>query len=267
MLNTLVMLATLTSTPAQADNLALTNVRATHGPAGVVRKDSKLQPGDHLFLTFDIEGITTAPDGTVKYSTTTEILAKDGKVLFKEEPREMQVINALGGTTIPGYAHVDVGLTSPAGDYTIKVTVTDLATKRSQAASYPVQVAERSFGIVRLTTTADANGTAYTSLYQTGGSLWVNFGVVGFQRSGDKKQPQVAFELAVLDDMGKPTMSKPFQGEVSQDVPEKAELVPAQFFVALNRPGKFTVVVKATDKIGGKSAEVSFPITVMPAAK
>ena len=35
-----------------------------------------------------------------------------------------------------------------------------------------------------------------------------------------------------------------------------------QFWLPLNRAGKFTVKLKATDVIGKKTAELSFPITV-----
>ena len=36
-----------------------------------------------------------------------------------------------------------------------------------------------------------------------------------------------------------------------------------QFLLDLNRPGKFTVELKATDKVSGDAATVSFPFTVL----
>jgi hypothetical protein len=267
MLHTLAFVAALSAAPAQAGDLSLTNVRTTYGPVGVVRKDSTLLPGDHVFITFDIEGIAVGADGKVLYSMTTEVLDGKGKVLHKQEPRDLETINALGGNTAPAYAQLDVGLDTPAGDYTVRVTVTDRASRRSQALTRKFTVAPPAFGIARVTTTSDPEGQVFTSLFQAGGSLWVNFGAVGIARDRTTMQPKVAFELQVLDDGGNPTMAKPFHGEVSKDVPPKAAFVPGQFLVSLNRAGKFTVKLKATDQVTGKTSEMSFPITVLPAAK
>ena len=38
-------------------------------------------------------------------------------------------------------------------------------------------------------------------------------------------------------------------------------LVPRQFPLALNRPGKFTVELQATDRISKKTAKLSLPLT------
>jgi hypothetical protein len=265
MLNAVVLTA-LAVTPCQAGDLKLENVRPTYGPLGAVREDPKLLPGDHVFLTFDIEGITADADGKVKYRIVTEVLNAENKRVYKDEPRDQQIVNALGGTSMPGYAQLDLGLNSPPGTYTVQVTVTDLATNRSGSLSRKFEVAKPAFGLVRVTTTADVDGETFQSVYPVGGSLWVNFGVVGFARDKAKGQPNVQFELRVLDDTGKPTLAKPFQGTVEKDIPEKAMLVPGQFLVGLNRPGRFVVQLKATDKVSGQTAEVSFPITVVPAA-
>ena len=44
-------------------------------------------------------------------------------------------------------------------------------------------------------------------------------------------------------------------------MPADAALVPAQFFLSLNRSGKFTVELTAADKVGGKKAQLTFPLT------
>jgi hypothetical protein len=37
------------------------------------------------------------------------------------------------------------------------------------------------------------------------------------------------------------------------------------FLLSLNRPGKFTVELRATDQVSKKKAKLSFPLTVLPA--
>jgi hypothetical protein len=53
-------------------------------------------------------------------------------------------------------------------------------------------------------------------------------------------------------------------GVVDKDVHEMEVSIPLQFRISLNRPGKFTVELKATDRVSGKTDTRSFPITVLP---
>jgi hypothetical protein len=262
MWTTLVLTAALSLLPDQAASLNLTHVRATYGPLGAPRKDHQVLPGDQVFVAFDIEGVTVAPDGKVLYGMATDVLNSQGKVVFKQEPRDLETVNALGGTSVPAYAHLDVGLDSPAGEYTVRVTVTDRASKRNAVLTQKFQVLSKAFGLVRLTTTTDPEGRIPASVFESGASLWVNCGVIGFGQNA-QGQPQVTVELRVLDDKGQPTLAKPFTGELGRDVPSKLTSLPVQFHVGLNRAGKFTVELKATDQLSKNAAVLAFPLTVV----
>ena len=255
------VLAAVTLVSPQADGLTLANVRTTYGAPGLTRQDNKLLPGDHVFISFDVDGITVAPDGKVHYSMATEVLDGNGKTLFREDPRDLEATNALGGNTIPAYTQMEVGLNAKPGKYTLKCTVTDRANKKSQSLSRDFEVQEKQFGLVRLTTTFDHEARVGASIFTTGESLYINSAVVGFQR-GDK-QPSVAVELSILDESGKPVLANPFKGEINRDVPATALSLPVQFLVPLNRAGRFTMVLKAIDQLSRKTAELKFPITVV----
>jgi hypothetical protein len=265
MLMTLPLMAALCVTPGQAGGPTLTDARVTYGILGPTREGTKFLPGDTLFLTFTIDGITAGPDGKVAYSIMTEVTDGGGKSVFKQPAQERQAINALGGSQMPAFAQVSIGQQMPAGMYELKVTVTDGATKNSQTLTQKFEVLKPDFGLVRVSTSADADGHVPAGVLCAGQSLWVHGAVVGFQRGGDKQQPNVTMELTVRDDAGKPTLAKPFGGTIDKDVPPKDVSLPIEFLVSLNRPGKFTVEVKATDKMSGKTSTVSFPITVSAA--
>jgi hypothetical protein len=213
-------------------------------------------------VTFDVEGITADENGKVLYSVATEVADAKGKVIFQQPPRNLETVNSLGGGRLPAYALVEIGLEQSAGDYILKVTVTDRASKKSQMLTQKFQVLPRGFGIVDLATTADAEGAVPANLLGAGQSLWINYAVVGFGRDTAKKQPNATMTLRVLDEKGKPTLAKPFAGVVDKDVPANATALPVQFLLSLNRPGKFTVEVTATCKHTGKTATQSFPIVV-----
>ncbi len=260
MWSSLAVAAALSLAPGDAGGLQVSHVRTTHGVRGPARPDNNFLPGDAFTLTFDVEGVTADDGGRVLYSMATEVTDAAGKVQFRQEPRDLEAVIALGGGRLPAYAQVDIGPHQPAGDYKVRVTVTDRATKHGTSFEREFKVLPAGFGLVRLTTTSDADGRMPVAVSGAGEALWINYHVVGFGRA--KGQPNLAVELRVVDERGEPTLAKPFTGEIDRDVPAKAHAVPVQFLVTLNRPGKFTVELKATDRATGQSARLTFPLTV-----
>ncbi len=227
-----------------------------------LRTDKRIIPGDNLCICFTVDGLTVDPAGKIRYSTLLEILDSAGKPIFRQPGKPQEVINTLGGTQVPAHAQLDIGLSQPPGDFTLKLTVTDLTSMKSQSLTHKGQILPKSFGLVRVTTAADPAGNIPSGLLGPGQSLFVNALVVGFDRDTGTKQPRLALELRVLDEAGKPTLAAPHTGAVEKDVAGTALSVPIQFLVSLNRPGKFTVELKATDKVSGKTDTRAFPITV-----
>jgi hypothetical protein len=265
MWSTLAVVAAVGLAPAaEPDQLTLRNVRITYGTHGPERTNPALMPGDSLSLSYDIEGISADPNGKVLYSTAMEIIDKSGKVLFKQDPQPLEATLSLGGNSLPAFAHLDIGLEQQPGDYTVRVTVTDRLRKKPQTLSRQFTVLKRDFALVRLTTTGDPQGQSPTAVPGVGEVLWLNFALVNFERSSSgKKQPNVKLEMRVYDETGKPTVAQPFHGEINDKVPEKAPALQGQFLLSLNRAGKFTVELKATDQISKKTSAVSFPLTVV----
>jgi hypothetical protein len=262
MFSTLVMAVALGTAPAAEGELTLSNVRLTRGVLGPTRDGSKILPGDTLFVCFDVEGVTVADDGKVQYSTAIEVANSHGRTIFKQDPRNQEVVCALGGNRVPAFASVDAGLQSPPGEYTLKVTVTDRASGKKASLTHTAELLPRGFGLVRLTTTSDAEGLLPMPSPGVGQGMWLHFGIVGFERDSSSKQPNVEVSLRVLGEDGQPTLAKPVTGTVNAKVPETAAMLPMQLTLLLNRPGKFTVELKATDQVSGKSDTLTFPLTV-----
>jgi hypothetical protein len=265
MWTTLALVTALSVTPGQADRLTLTNARTTYGIQGPTRTSTKFLPGDNLVLSFDIEGIKADENGKVLYSIGLEVTNSKGKVQFKQDPRDLEASNALGGTSMPAFVNLKIGLDQEPGTYKVKVKVTDRAAKTSAELTQSYEVVAKGFGLVRLATTFDPEGQIPAPCIAAGQTIMVNFAAVGFDRAGTGGQPNIAVTLRVLDDAGQPTLAKPFAGAVTKGVPAKVLAVPMQFALALNRAGKFKVEVKATDKVSGKTATLSFPLTVLKA--
>jgi hypothetical protein len=272
MWTTLACVAALSLAPNQAGQLKLSNDQVTYGLLGPVRPDSKFLPGDVFFVSFDIENATVDKAGEVQYSMQMEVRDEKNKSLFKQAPRNLKALNSLGGRTLPAFAHVNIGLDQPPGIYTLEVTVTDLGSKSKTSPTATLtrkfQVLPLTFALIRpqLSTIASETPERFPApnVGVPGQVVWVNFAAVGFKRDDKDKDPNMHVTMEVLDEKGKPTLDVPFTGDANKDVPKNFNLVPMQFWLAFNRPGKFTVRLIAEDKVAKtKSPPLTFPITVI----
>jgi hypothetical protein len=256
---TLALMTTLNLAPAQ-EGLELKNVRATYGILGQERKDNNVLPGDIYFLHFDIEGLQVGKDDIIRYSMGLEFLDKDGKTppgAAKREPVPQETVNTLGGNRVPALANAVVGLDMPPGEYTVKITVTDLANKKTGTLSRKFEVLPKRFGVVRVGF-AYETGQAAPPLGVVGQNLIFQFTAVEIGLDEKNKQPNIAAEITIVDEAtGKPTLTQPLQGQVQEvtDEVRKLRVLPMSCPISLNRPGKFKVQLSVTDKVSRKKAE------------
>jgi hypothetical protein len=261
----LVMTAALSYAPQQAEDLTLTNVRPTTGIFSPARKDAdnpKVIPGDVLFYCFDIENLKVAEDGKVKYSVGMEWKNKQGKTLFKAEPQPLDAINSLGGTRAPGFIAAPTTPDTPVGEYTVTATVKDRTSNKEATFTKKFEVVPTAFALVRLVLSIDEAGNLPTPpLAVPGQRLVVNFHVTGFEREKTSKSPNITFKLRVLENGIKPVLGKDAGGSI-KDVPENYKMVQANFQLQLNRAGKFTAELEATDEVSKKKSSQTIDILV-----
>jgi hypothetical protein len=259
---TLALTMAVSLAPQQTAALKLTNDRATYGVLGATRTENKLLPGDIYFVTFDIENLSVSETGKVEYSMGMQLLNSQNKPEFTKDPQDLEATNSLGGNRMPGFAAAEVGTETAPGKYTLKVTVTDRRAKKTEVLTREFEVLPKSFGLVRVHMTYLQAAIPAPPLAVAGQSILINCAAVNFKRNDDKKQPDIGLQITIVDEKGNPTLTKPFTDEVVKDVPEKTPAIPISLPLELNRPGKFTVKLQATDRITKKSVEVSFPLEV-----
>lgn len=271
-----IALAALVGLPAQpAGELKLNNVRMTVGELGPPRAAAPLLPGDVLFIAYDIDGIAIDGEGVAKYSMVMEVTNAAGARILpppaeKVEPREQSEFLPLRGNKMPARAFITVGLDQPAGTYTCKMTVADLKTKATADLSVKFEVAKKDFGVVAVYTTYDVRGEiSAPTAGQVGQTIFVQFSVASFERDPKTKQPEVEIVCQLFDDTGKPTLETPRKhiqdAKAAQPVKDGDGAFALQFPLFMNRPGKYTVEVKATDRVSKKSASYRLPVVVTPA--
>jgi hypothetical protein len=263
MLTTLLLTLTTAVAPVQAGSLTLNNARLTHGYLGPERKSSDYLPGEVVFLAFDIENTKLDSAGRAAFSIALEVLDGAGQVRFREVPRKLVARTYLGGNTLQGVTQIQVPPEAKSGDYTIRVIVQDTVSKVSKTLEHKARVLPMEFGVIHVNVSADREGNVPRGPVGTvGEAMHVNFAVIGFQRNGTTKQPAVDVALRVTDEKGKETMTQPLTGKADRDIPADFKMIPLQFALTLNRTGRFTIEVSATDRLSGKTSRVRFPIKV-----
>lgn len=266
MMTTLAFVAALAVAPGQSRELQLTNIRSTYGVLGPTRSGNTIIPGDVFSVAFDIENLTSDKEGKIQYSMGMRLINPEGKNEYKRDPADQPnvIYNVLGGNKIPGFAHALTGPDTAKGEYTLEVTVVDRGAPKRKPATFRQKfvVADKTFGIVQLTTSYDDKGAFPAPAGGVAGqSIWINFWTVGFGL-GQNKQPNVKFQMTVVDEKGQKTIDAPIEGAVNQ-VPPDTNRIPMQFLLPLNRVGKFTMTLRATDAVTNKTSELSLPITVV----
>jgi hypothetical protein len=255
MWTTLVVVA-LGLTPAQGGEqggkLAITNPRFTYGMLGVTRP----------YLAYDVTNLKFDQDGRAAYSIGMEILDGAGKSLFQQNPTNQLAQNCLGGPSLPSVATINIPPETPAGKYTIRLTVEDRTTKQKATLDREAEVLKPAFGLVQVHLTSDADGkVAMPPGGVIGQQMYVNFSVVGFGRDAKQKHPQVHVALRILDDKGQPTFGKGLIGKADKDVPEDFKAIPLQFGLVLNRPGDYVLELSADCQLDDAPAvRVRLPI-------
>jgi hypothetical protein len=249
-----------------ASAVEIRNVRPCHGPFGATRTDLKLLPGDVLFITYDVEGLMVDPKtGKTNYETTLEFLdandPKNEKVLFKK-PTTNEVVPLLGGGRMPGDLHLIMGAQQAPGKYKVKLTVHDKIAKDAKAFSMFFDVLPQGFGFV---------GVTVPAIGFPGQHYVAGFGVVNLALDG-KGQPKADVTISILDAKGAP-VTPAVKIELPRDLPldqagnpidlKQSNFVPLQYPIFLNRPGHFTVEIRAQDKFGNKTAELRYPLNVL----
>jgi hypothetical protein len=258
------LIGMLATTMGLSDPLTISNVRPTYGIFGSERPDHKVVAGDTYMIAFDIEGLRSDDSGRVRYTMAMEVTDSKGKVVFAQNPRDLEGFSTLGGSRLPAFSHLDTLPTQTPGEYTIKVTVIDRTTKATQQLVHRFEILPKAFSIVRLSVSADPDMQfRLPPIGVPGQTLWLKFFTVSFERDPIKRQPDLQVEMRILDENGKPTLPKPNTGEVNDEVAEAHVAIPWQFRIELNRPGKFTIEARATDRISKKESKVSVPLKVM----
>jgi hypothetical protein len=265
MLSCVLLCGLLSAGAGEDGKLEIVHPRATFGHLGAVRpKGVGILPGDVAHFSFEVNNLKHDDKGQSSYSIAVEVRDGSGELFYKQEPFNSVAQNFFGGNSLPCSASLEIPLNAKPGIYSWKVTIHDRLADKSTSVAGKGEVRQADFGLIRVGTYADADGKVPVApVGVVGSTMYVSFAAVGFGRTKTDKQPDLAVEMKILDENGKTTFAKPITGRVQKDIPESLKIIPLQYGVTLNRPGRFTVELTARCELCGKSATVSLPVRIV----
>jgi hypothetical protein len=252
------------ATPAWAE-LEIRDITPTYGPLGPARPSLAVPAGDELFFRYTITGVRADAAGRADGELRVQVTGPGGQGVL-DDNRPINGLLALGGQTLPGTASVTFGLDTPAGDYTVTVTFRDKLGAASASFTRKVTCTEPAFALVRLRLSHDEAGAIPAAGGLMGQTLHVHCKAVGFDRA--KAKVRVVIALQTADAEGRPLMPRPIRAQLAtDDAGQIAQLRSVDFSASLvlNRAGKYSLHLTATDEVSGKKAEVRVPLHVAPA--
>lgn len=269
---TLALAAALQAAPAQPVAFAFKNSRVSYSVLGQTRKDAKFLGGDLVILNYDLLNLKATEDAIVRYSLGLEVTNKAGKSIYKLEPQEFKAELTLGGNSRPGLSIYELPLDMAAGDYVFTVSGTDLESKATDKLMYPFEVLAPQLGFIQSGVHIPIGPDKLIPSPQTipvGQTVMVGTAVVGFELGPKtendlrKRQPHIIIETHIVDEAtGKATLAKPKIGGVTMVTDDYKKAVPFTTLLEMNRPGRFKIEMKVTDKHAGKTAEFTLDVTV-----
>jgi hypothetical protein len=245
----------------QESKLKISHARFLYSGLGMER-DGKFLPGDDLVMGFDIDNLARdAKTGKVVYGIDMEFRDSKDKRAFRRNEPNNEELNALGGTSFATFVLGTIGRDTPPGEYTLQLKVTDQITKKNTKFKRKFEVLKKALGLVRVQIPA---------MGFVGQPFAIKFSVEGF-RKDDRKMPKLTLRVDMME--GKePTLVRPIDLYIPKDLDEDVDAAAQKFFdlgavIRLTRPGKFTILLIATDHVAKKTVRIPYKLTVLDSRK
>jgi hypothetical protein len=229
--------------------------------------DFKFASGETLFFDFQIAGYSRTGDDKISLSWNAEIRDPAGvAVVPRQFGKVMEQLAPEDKNWLPkARLEIPIPPHAPSGVYKISLLVTDDLGKKSATREYTFQVHGHdlqpadSLQIRNITfhRSEEESKPLPVAAYARGDAVWIRFEIVGF-KLGDQNRYDVDYGIEVLRANGE-TMFK--QAEAAGDRGETfypKRYVPAGLSLSLQKdikPGQYTVVITARDRIGDQKAE------------
>jgi hypothetical protein len=246
--------------PARAQ-LQLSNFNAAYGPFWPERKSTTYYQGkDGLFVRFVLSGFKPNDQGGFEVTSQIALENSAGETI-KLQTLPLQGPLNYGKKSVIGYAMLPIDATCLPGEYKAIVTVKDKVSGQSAADTLPVVIKAEEWAISQIGFFTDVEHRVPTSLSGiVGETKWYTVGVIGFDHEGVDCQISVRILGPAGVEISKYEWDKGLKKEEIQSA--FSVLTFSNNLAGFSAPGKYRLVITATDRIKNRRASCEFPFEI-----
>ena len=254
--------------------LAIVNAALLEAEDGfAARTDTVYQPGETLYLAFNIQGYTVDRNSRVKLTYAIQALDFHGVPFVEPEVGKIDTELAPQDTKWMPRVRFSPALPlfAESGKYKFVIQVKDELAAKEAALETPFQVKGRyvelsaTLVIRNFTFSREEDGEPITvPAYRRGDVLWASFDMTGY-KIGPKNLVEVDYELSVVNAESKLIFRQPAPAEEKGTTFYPRRYVHAVFNLNLEKgiqPGEYTIALTVRDHIGDQTSESRQKFTV-----
>lgn len=267
----LFLAAALLAAAADPKPLAIQRVALSQFEDGApVPHGFRFLSGETIFLSFHVSGYKPVGDEEPRVSLAYSIEVKDAGGIALIEPAAGDVDATLDTEDKNWMPKIRLTIAipphAPTGEYKIIMSVRDRVAQTQTRGESSFQVRGETFEAsdklvirdLRFYRGEEDKAPLGTAAYRPGDTLWARFYMTGYQL-GPKNAYEVSYGLAVLRPNGEAMFRQEEAAVEKQESFYPRRVLPAGMSLNLTkdlRPGQYTLVLMARDKVGNQSAEV-----------
>ncbi|MGV3608894.1 MAG: hypothetical protein ACO1RA_20995 [Planctomycetaceae bacterium] len=239
------------------------SVTFTYGHNGIIRTDDRFLAGEGIFATVVAIGYEIPANGICRCTMRYSLIDQDGKEAFSNA--DDKIIIAVEGGSNLAKVLVQFPLTEliDAGEYDFVLELQDNTTKELFRNSRPITILPKDeFALGDFCFCADKNAIApIGTTFETCQNVF--FCWRGYHLEEKDGHWVLDFDLDIFDANNK-SIAAPSETIKSKIPVQNVNIFFSQIPITVEEPGEYTVVLKMTDVVSGKTETRSIPFRVIP---
>jgi len=237
----------------------------TYGPFGS-RRAPEFLAGEKIVTRVQIAGLSTSrDDNEARFSFQVNVKDEANQVVGRLPTFEFEERFPLGGHTFSLVTILPTPMEPPPGKYSAEIIVTDhLSNQTTQSETPFALIPWNTFGAQLVYLAKDREGKTHIGpVSPLGDTIHLNFILTGMEARNNKAK--LTISLDILDEKQRPIGDVPYKSTNHSPFHSTDSRIGQQFAypVFLNKPGKFTLRLKAKDEHSGKEVTHQLPILVI----
>ncbi|HOX37251.1 MAG TPA: hypothetical protein PL033_04610 [Candidatus Brocadiia bacterium] len=218
--------------------------------------------GETVYLTCDMTGMQTDPEGRVDVEINMTVQTREGQVLVpSKRVVALQEKPLYSAGRLAVVLNVTPGAEWPKGEYVVKVEAGDRAANATAGAEFAFTLTPPRFGLLDARMALDAEGQALIPFHVQKGMHAYILMTLAAPTYGENNLLDISLDINVRDEAGNLVGSQNVL-DVRQNLGQPILFIPVNVSLSFNVPGKLEYELVVLDRNSRKAESVKLPVVV-----